>query len=209
MHNHDAAISEILNGRLLDIAIAKKAITHAHTPLERQYLSQVAVTTIYASLEGGIKDISAFFLRTIDCSLLTYNDLKPSFVHLALAEPCKLAQQINDGEKQVRTLMDILEILNSRPKLPNSIDTESNLTPKVFRRICRSLSFEEIPATQRDESDLNVLLRFRNNIAHGDRKMPIDLQRIDQFSNLVIELLFLFAEMVVDAISRRSWLTCG
>ncbi|WP_442890282.1 MAE_28990/MAE_18760 family HEPN-like nuclease [Chitinimonas sp. JJ19] len=57
-----------------------------------------------------------------------------------------------------------------------------------------------------DEQDLNILLRFRNSIAHGDRKMPIDFDRIDKISKIAIKISTDFAVSVDEACKQKIWM---
>lgn len=59
------------------------------------------------------------------------------------------------------------------------------------------------------EADLNQLLRFRNNIAHGDRDMPVDLNRINKFSEIVMYILSKLTESLTIIYEQKMWLTIG
>jgi len=203
----DPLLAGLVDQRLTDIAIAKKCVTHARSMIERQYLEQSAVLTIYASLEGGIRDVIKAFLGEIDSSQTTYSNLKPCYATLALTKLCKLDQVVIDIEKQISTTTNIIRAILMNPKLPNDIDLESNLTPKVIRRVCASLEIPSLIQNQSDENDLNVLLRFRNNIAHGDRRMPIGMRRLDQLSNTAIKLIAAAAVSISDARANEVWVT--
>lgn len=204
--NIDILISDVIDSRLSDIAIAKKCITRSRGDLERQHLTQSAILTIYASLEGGIKDIIGVFLKNIDTSSHSIQDFKPCYAMLVLSKACKLEQTILDHQKQVKAILEIINAILDKPILPNSIDIESNLTPKVLKKICSLLDIPFIISHQSDENDLNILLRFRNNIAHGDRKMPIDMNRIDQLSNIAVKILCKIGSIVSEANKNRAWL---
>lgn len=202
----DPVLSVLVDQRLTDIAIAKKCVTGARSEVERAYLEQSAILTIYASLEGGIRDIIKALLREIDNSRSQYFDLKPCYAMLALNKICKLDQEVKDTEKQISTTANIIQAIMAVPKFPNDLDLESNLTPKVLKRVCTSLDLPVLIDSQSDENDLNILLRFRNNIAHGDRRMPIGLQRLDQLSKLAVKLITVAAVSISDAKKSKIWL---
>lgn len=205
--NFDPVLSSLVDQRLSDIAIAKKCITRARSNVERQYLEQSAILTIYASLEGGIKDIIKALLSEANFSQTEYLKLKPCYATLALSKICKLDQEIRNIDKQIDTITNIVQAVTTTPKLPNDIDLESNLTPKVLRRICMSLDIPLLIQRPSDENDLNILLRLRNNIAHGDRRMPIGLQRIDQLSAISVNLITSAATLASEAVTNEVWLT--
>lgn len=203
----DPVLSGLVDQRLSDIAIAKKCVTGARSDVERVYLEQSAILTIYASLEGGIRDLVKALLREIDSSRTKYSELKPCYATLALNKLCKLDKEVKDFGKQITTTVEIIQAIMAPPKLPNDVDLESNLTPKVLKRICLSLDLPQLFDSQADENDLNILLRFRNNIAHGDRRMPIGLHRLDQLSKIAVKLITATASSISEAKRNEIWLT--
>lgn len=70
-----------------------------------------------------------------------------------------------------------------------------------------SLDLPLLIDSQTDENDLNILLRFRNNIAHGDRRMPIGFQRLDQLSKIAVKLITEAASLISEAKKKEIWLT--
>jgi len=203
----DSIISAIIDTRLCDIALAKKYITTARSDLERQYQFQCTILTIYASLEGGVKDIVGALMKSINTTECNISDLTPCYATLALSKFCKLDQAINDHQKRIKTTENIVNAFLNRARLPVFVDTESNLSPQVIKKICLSLALPSVFANPDDENNLNILLRFRNNIAHGDRRMPIDFPRIDQLAGIAIKILCFIGSRVSEAHDRRVWLS--
>lgn len=199
-------IAEIVDARLGDIALAKKCITTARSEIERQHQFQCAILTIYASLEGGVKEIIGTLLNTINTSGYKVSDLSPCYATLALSKICKFDQQISDLSKQRKVTTAIIDAVLNKAKLPNYVDTESNLTPTILTKISSSLALPPIIDNPTDENDLNILLRFRNNIAHGDRKMPINFGRIDQLSSISIKILCAVGASISEAHIQKVWL---
>lgn len=202
----DQKLLGLVDQRLSDIAIAKKCVTKARSDIERAYLEQSAVLTIYASLEGGVRDILNALLAEVDGARVRYIDLNPCYAMLALNKVCRLEQEVRGLDKQIAATKDVIREVMSVVKLPNSFDLESNLTPKVFSKISVSLGLPGIISGPGEENDLNILLRFRNNIAHGDRKMPIGAKRLDQLSGVAVSLIASTAAVVSDAYKGRVWL---
>lgn len=199
-------INEIIDMRLTDIAIAKKCITRAKGEIERTRLKQSAIITIYASLEGGFRDLTKTLLEEIDGSPIKYSDLHQNYATLALSRVCRLDKEVKDTEKQIIATAEIIRTITSPPTLPKAIDLESNLTPRVIKKISASLRLNRIIKSQSEENDLNILLRFRNNIAHGDRRMPIEIERIDQTSSIAVKIITNTAHAVSEAYKKTVWL---
>lgn len=209
MNDFDKVIDALVDVRFIDIALARKCVTRAKSNIERQYLEQSAILTIYASMEGGVRDLVAVLLNKINESGATFSDLKPCYAMLALAKICKLEQEIKDLDKQINITSTIIASVMGCPRLPSVWDMESNLTPKVLKKMCQSLDLPYLLQDPSDENDLNILLRFRNNIAHGDRRMPIGSDRLDQTSRIAVKLITSAAVNVSDVGKNRLWLTCA
>lgn len=111
----DPVLSGLVDQRLADIAIAKKCVTRARSEIERVYLEQSAILTIYASLEGGIRDLVKALLREIDGSRIKYADLKPCYATLALNKICKLDREVRDVGKQISTTVEIISAIMAPP----------------------------------------------------------------------------------------------
>lgn len=200
------ALSEVIARRQEDIAMAKRAILLGKTSEQRETLLKAAILLIYSALEGGIKNLCSVLFSEINTSELSPKDLEPAYLELALANVLKLSDPITDQDKKVKTTSEIRAAFLGNVKLPTTINTEHNLSHKVFSRVCRTLGVPYF-LSNRQEIDLNLLLRFRNNIAHGDTDMPINLDRIDQFSALVQAILIDFSIEIETAHRSQRWLT--
>ncbi|MCI5144596.1 MAG: hypothetical protein D3923_03500 [Candidatus Electrothrix sp. AR3] len=200
------AIAEIVDRRQSDIALAKRAIQLSRTEEQKKLLRGSCVLLIYAALEGGVRELTGQLFEYINRRSENVADLTEPFLCLALSAKCSLSNPVTDLGKQQKLAYRIREAVNGRAQLPGSINTESNITPKVFTKICTSIGIENFLKNE-DQKDLNQLLRFRNNIAHGDQEMFIDSKRIDQFSKISQLILTKLAEEVHECYLGSNWLT--
>ena len=202
------AIAEIIDRRQADIALAKRAVQLAKTGEQKKLLRGACVLLIYAALEGGVKELTGHLFDYINRRSENVSSLTEPFLCLAIGAKCSLANPVTDFSKQQKLVCKIRDAVNGIAHLPGSINTESNITPRVFEKICSSIDIENF-LTNEDEKDLNQLLRFRNNIAHGDQEMSIDSKRIDQFSRISQLILTKFAEKIYECCLSKNWLATG
>jgi hypothetical protein len=198
-------IAEIIDRRQADIALAKRAVQLARTEEQKKLLRGACVLLIYAALEGGTRELTGQLFSYINRRGENISDLSEPFLCLAIREKCSLANPVTDFTKQQKLASKIRDTICKNAHLPGNINTESNIIPKVFVKICASIGIENF-LTNEDEKDLNQLLRFRNNIAHGDQEMHIDSSRIDQFSRISQLILTKLAERIYECCLSKNWL---
>jgi hypothetical protein len=196
---------EVIDRRQSDIALAKRSICLARTDTQRNILFRACTLLIYASLEGGCKEMTSCLLSRVDKSRPNISDLSPPFLFLAIGRSCRLGEAVLDQYKQHKLADEVREALFGPVKMPGSISIESNLTPKVLMRMCQALMIK-YPLDNAGEQELNLLLRYRNNIAHGDQNMPIDMKRIDQFSHIAQFILAEVASEISECSIKALWI---
>ncbi|MBU4263449.1 MAG: hypothetical protein KKC76_16445 [Proteobacteria bacterium] len=208
MSDFIASLNEIFDRRQSDIAIAKRSILLGRTELQRKHLRSSCILILYASLEGGTKELTGALFSYINRSSADAVKLEVTYLKLAIEKECRFTEEICDLAKQICRSGEIRKAILSKALLPGSFDTEANITPKVVKKMCLSLGVSYFMNNDH-EADLNQLLRFRNNIAHGDRDMPVDLNRINKFSEIVMYILSKLTESLTIIYEQKMWLTIG
>lgn len=206
MSDFIASLIEILDRRQSDMAIAKRSILLGRTELQRKHLRSSCILILYASLEGGTKELTGELLSYINRTSEDVIKLETPYLKLAIERECKFSEELCDIVKQICRSGEIKKVILSKALLPGSIDTESNITPKTVKKMCISLGVNYFMNNEQ-EANLNQLLRFRNNIAHGDRDMPVDLNRINKFSEITMYILSKFTESLTQIYEHKMWLT--
>jgi hypothetical protein len=146
------------------------------------------------------------YLSTINLNPPMAQSLAASYLYFASKHSCKIGQTVADHEKAEALSVAIRDFMSAPITMPTTVETESNLTPKVLSRIVRSLRLN-CSIDNKAESELNQLLRFRNNIAHGDQNMSITETRVAQFSNIAHYILTEFATALCKVYQEKGWLT--
>ncbi|MCP4696577.1 MAG: hypothetical protein GY862_06980 [Gammaproteobacteria bacterium] len=66
--------------------------------------------------------------------------------------------------------------------------TKSNVNLKVINNVLHRYSLKLLPGSPY-KAQLNKLLKFRNNIAHGDNSIPVDRKNVIGFSLAINDLM--------------------
>lgn len=169
---------------------------------ERKFYIRAGIALIYAHWEGFIKISSENYLSFINHQNLTYRDLKSCFAIFGLK--AKL-QTLASSRKSVANIA-AFEFINSeldnpvRMHMSTAIDTESNLTSKVFSNIATSLDI----GLERYETKFNLidesLVSRRNQVAHGE----YTILGGKEFGDLADEILQLMRDYKTDVENAAS-----
>lgn len=139
---------------------------------------RAGVAMLYAHWEGFIKAASEGYLNFVDNQGHIYRDLKTCFAVFGLKGRLALLSSGRKAKTNIEALDFVFAEIDKPAKMnmSSAIDTESNLTSKVFANIAVSLNISissyETKFNLIDES----LISRRNRVAHGEY---IDLSRAD------------------------------
>ena len=198
-----------LSWRRNEITVISKLLrTQSKTPIYHDSLVRAGVTILYAHWEGYIKIAATAYVCFVAMQRLKYNELSPNF--LALYLKAKITQAKSSGDYNVdREIVDFfLSEMNSRSKLSwdTAIDTEANLSSKVFVKILRLLELDYLPEYRTKQNIIDAqLLKNRHDAAHGNRNLEMnDEQLLELFTIFVGDrenrgLLEMFSDQIVNA----------
>jgi hypothetical protein len=97
------------------------------------------------------------------------------------------------------------EIFKRGVRIPESVvDTESNLTPTVLRKNLYRLGFPHDLFSDL-EPKIHRLLGYRNRIAHGETKYPVELRTYEELRSSVYEIMDGITVAVFRALKERQY----
>lgn len=140
------------------------------SPSDSPVFVRAGLALVYAHWEGFIKAASEHYLNFVDNQGHVYRDLKSCFAVFGLKGKLVTLSEARKVKPYVEAFDFILGEMDSpaRMNMSNAIDTESNLTSKVFSNIATSLDI----ATTSYETKFNLidqsLVNRRNKVAHGE-----------------------------------------
>jgi hypothetical protein len=185
-------ISNDISWRIKELAIIYSIVrTSPANTLKSSTMIRSGVTVLYAHWEGFIKSASTAYLEFISRQDLSYKDLIICFRAISIREKIKIASFANTLKSEV--LLEATDFLLNHQedkcylKWDKLINTQSNLNSSVLKEIIFSIGLDYTQFATKEKLIDNVLLHYRNNIAHGRGFYP----SIEEFSDLYNEILIL------------------
>jgi hypothetical protein len=170
--------------------------------VDQKTFVRAGVALLYAHWEGFIKAASEYYLSYVDNQGHRYRDLKTCFAVFGLKG--KLACLINS--KKSKSNIEVLEfVLDELDKPTNmamstAINTESNLTSKVFANIAASIDISTAQYETKFHLIDESLVQRRNRVAHGEY---LDIGGED-FLTLVDEIIQMMRSYKIDVQNAAS-----
>src|ERR1700761_556810 len=113
----------------------------------RRAFVRAGVALVYAHWEGFIKTASEAYLNFVDTQGHMYRDLKSCFAVFGLKSKLTTLIESKQAKPNIDAFDFVLGELDNpaRMRMSSAIDTESNLTSKVFANIAHSLDIATTP----------------------------------------------------------------
>lgn len=169
---------------------------------EKRFFIRAGVTLVYAHWEGFIKASSEQYLSFVHHRGHTYRELKSCFAVFGLKGKLQMLSDSRKSGPNIKVFDFILSELGepAHMQMSSAINTESNLTSKVFTNIATSLDLDiERYSTKFNLIDESLVNR-RNKVAHGEY---MDLGS-KEFGELVDEVLQLMRDYKTDLLNAAS-----
>lgn len=168
------------------------------------------VALLYAHWEGMIKNVATYYLCFISYQNYNYSELKQNFMALAMKEDLKTFDTTNKASLHNKIVNDIRCNDGKKAKIPYEgiVKTGSNLKSEVFIEIMETigLNYKEYEPDFKllDE----VLLKMRNEIAHGERLevLSLDEDRFDELYAVINNMMNKFITQVENAVYLKDFL---
>jgi len=169
---------------------------------ERKYFIRAGVALLYAHWEGFIKTSSEKYLEFVGSRGHKYSELKTCFSVFGLKSKLMTLAASRQSLANIDAFDFILSEMENKAhlQLGSAINTESNLTSKVFSNIASSLNISLAEYTSRFNLIDESLVRRRNKIAHGEF-IEIDGP---EFGTLQDEVLQIMREYKTDLENAAS-----
>lgn len=155
----------------------------------QQSLKTYLIPAIYALWEGFVTNSFIQYIKYINSSALSANELNINILTFAITanHTLCLANPRVDFNKQVK-FVDLYNNFISNPIcIPQDIPTKSNINYEVVNTILNIFNLK--PLEEKYKDPLNKLLKFRNTIAHGERSISVSDEHICDFINMIEDLM--------------------
>lgn len=194
------ALDAEMGWRIKEISTFKMATKSGD--LNQKTFIRAGIALVYAHWEGFIKNASEIYINYVGNQGHNYRNLKSCFAVFGLK--ASLAQ-LSDSRKSKSNIEAFEFVLGEMDKpakmsMSSAIDTESNLTSKVFANIAMSIDISTTPYETKFNLIDESLVRRRNRVAHGEY---LDLGA-DDFLSLTDEIIQMMRGYKIDLQNAAS-----
>lgn len=170
--------------------------------INRAVFLRAGVALVYAHWEGFIKIVSEAYLNFVNCQNYVYRDLKSCFAIFGLKGKLATLADSRHAKANIEAFDFLIGELDrpAKMRMASAINTESNLTSKVFANIATSLDITTTPYETKFNLIDESLVKRRNKVAHGEY---LDLSAED-FRTLADEVLEMMRNYKTDLQNAAS-----
>jgi hypothetical protein len=189
MNNYIINIQQLLYNYESEISQLKKIIVQLRTKSsDKEVISKYAIPAFYSMWEGFFVKSLVEFINYINSLSLNMSDLKGELLAHNLDANVNL-QLERKGFSSIKNYSESIHKYFKEPfSVKISILTDSNVNYKNANNMLGRLCLDKLPIER--EKQLNKLLLFRNNIAHGECSVPFNDDVIDEISEIVVNCMY-------------------
>lgn len=169
-------------------------------------LVKYSIPAIYALWEGFVKKSFIAYSEELNLLKLQISDVDENLLTHALTIGTDFDLNCSrthfDSKKKY---IKAMKLKYADPLvLSNEIPTKSNVNYDVINDILMRFNLKNMDKSYK--KPLDKLLRFRNNIAHGEGSIPIHKNNVEEFANLVQDLMLSVYERIEIGFNAKTYL---
>lgn len=180
---------------------------NATSRLRKQVLSRSGVTLLYAHWEGFVKLCGSHYLEYIAMQRHKNNELKENLLTLSMRNYVNFSDNSKKSSEYGKITEFFMNNMDSRSSIPfkKAINTESNLSSKVFKEIIWCLGIDYSIYETKEKFIDSRLLGRRNHIAHG-QEMDINIYEYNEMRETLIEMMTNFKTQLENCAVSKAYL---
>lgn len=183
-------INEDVSWRMSELA-SLRSIPLRYNLLEhhREMILKYTVPSIYSLWEGFVKSSFESYVCDINSLRLNVSEVNINLLVHGLTSNEKLKlERTRTSFKSKKEFIEHYRIAISKPfEITEVVPTNSNVTFDVINEILHLFNLDLLP--DEFKKPLHRLVHFRNSIAHGEIKIPVKIEDIEKFANLLNALM--------------------
>jgi MAE_28990/MAE_18760-like HEPN len=177
-----------IDWRLYEISRLKRMPTRYKLDKDDKNLFMTySIPAFYALWEGFLKSTFESLTDFLNKASLSYDDIHNNLLTHTIDNICNFKNERANFGSKVKLVKLLSEFYKSDLKIKKGIPTKSNANLKVTNQILERFNISRL--NDKYNNPLNTFLFFRNTIAHGENSIVVSLTHIDEFSNLVQDLM--------------------
>lgn len=207
------SISRLQDALDKDLAWRKKEINELKFQCEivppLMIIHKSAILLIYAHWEGFIKNAAKFYLQFLNNQKLLCKNMQDNFLILHLGSAFQEEVNYKLFSHRERILNELNKSLNCEFLVceHKTINTNSNLKSEVFKLILEQFGIPQNEFETKFNMIDQKLLKYRNAIAHGEKRPDKDIYSVvNEIKDDIVELLDKFHEQIILAAENQKYL---
>ena len=189
-----------------------KSLTKRYKMLKahQEMIIRYSIPAIYAIWEGFVKVAFSLYSDHLNKKGMKMSTVHVNLITYAIEVNDKL--RLNDGRTNIQTQREFVQAYNDFYESPfflvDKVMTNDNVDFKVINSLLSSYNIEQLSNVY--EKKLNRLLFLRNEVAHGETKVPIEMTDVEQYSELVEILMNEIVQRIENGYVHQTYLkdTC-
>jgi len=174
-------------------------------PNHKEILLKYTIPSIYALWEGFVKNSFRIYILELNKLNLSINETHLNLLTHTLTSIDKL--RLENQRMNFQNKKEFIELYQKQIEQPlqigQEIPTKSNVDFKVINELL--IRFNLLELSKDYENKLNKLLKFRNSIAHGENSIPIKIEDITEFSELIYDLMNEIFNKIDDGFNNKTF----
>ena len=166
---------------------------------------RMSIPYIYAHWEGFVVDSLKKILEHFNQLKLQHHQVKINIFVLSLQKQFDFLKGKQSFEQKCQFSENFFLFLNEQLKFNKDINTKSNLNFSVLEELCQIFGLN-VDKFDQYKAQLNKLVKIRNHIAHGENSYILSLENIEEYLNLVNELILKLAEELKEYLQQEKYL---
>ncbi len=167
------------------------------------------IAILYAHWEGMVKNIATAYLSFVANQRLQYKELKNNFWSIAIKNDLLGFDETRKSSRHNKIIKNIRNMEDKRAHIPyeDVIKTKSNLNSDVFIEIMETIGLDYSQYEGNFKLLDEVLLKMRNEIAHGEKPEYIDLDqdRFNEVYDKIVDMMNMFSTQIMNAACLKEY----
>lgn len=198
-------LSEERIWRLKEITVVTNLASRRSLPVvEVEFYCRAGSALFYAHWEGFVKRAAVYYLKYVAFQRIKISEMSDFVICLFMRQSLGAGATLLPAHL-LRVSRQLKSDDGFRPKLnwKNIIETESNLSSDVLKRIMAQLGLDYSLFAAKAMMIDSVIVKHRNAIAHGE-KGEVDLDMLHEIGFQVIGLITLFRDLIENAVITKA-----
>lgn len=167
------------------------------------------IALLYAHWEGMIKNVATAYLSYVSAQKLYYRDLKNNFWSIVFKNNLEAFDDTRKSSKHNRIVRNIRNMGDQKANIPyeDIIKTKSNLNSSIFKEIMETIGLDYSQYEGNFKLLDEVLLKMRNEIAHGEKPeyMDLDEERFNEIYDKITNMMNMFNTQIINAACLKEF----